>query len=85
MVLGRSQRVVLDAKASDSCRVSSGVPQGSVLVPTLFLLYINDIRDNISSDIRLFADDTLLYGTIKSFCDVEIHEDLNKLYAWTQE
>ena len=57
----RTQRVVLEGEVSDSCPVMSGVPQGPVLGPCLFLLYINDMPDMIGSNIRLFADDTIMY------------------------
>ena len=57
----RKQRVVLPGANSDWTAVNSGVPQGSILGPLLFLLYINDIVENINSSIRLFADDTSLY------------------------
>ena len=60
---GRSQQVihVLEGECSDNVPVSSGVPQGSVLGPILFLLYINDLSDNVQSHARLFADDTAVY------------------------
>ena len=58
---GRTQQVVLDGQASDPVPVLSGVPQGSVLGPVLFLLFINDLPDNIRSSVRLFADDCVLY------------------------
>ena len=58
---GRRQRVVLNGKASDWTQVLAGVPQGSILGPLLFLLYINDIVKHICCSIRLFSDDTSLY------------------------
>ena len=57
----RKQRVVLPGANSDRTSVKAGVPQGSIIGPLLFLLYINDIVENINSSIRLFADDTSLY------------------------
>ena len=74
--------MVLDGYYSTPCDVISGVPQGSVLGPTLFLIYIkfNDIVDGIQSTIRLFADDCLIYRCISSPADQYIlQEDLNRL------
>ena len=83
---GRTQRVVLEGEMSDPCPVSSGVPQGSVLGPTLFLLYINDIGQDISSTIRLFADDTILYRPISSEADArQLQADLDKLVKWSDD
>ena len=59
---GRTQQVVLDGQASDPVPVLSGVPQGSVLGPVLFLIFINDLLDNIRSSVRLFAYDCVLIG-----------------------
>ena len=55
----RKQRVKLNGASSDEADVLSGVPQGSVLGPILFLVYINDLPDNIRSKIKLFADDAI--------------------------
>ena len=80
----RSQRVVVDGAHSDSIPVTSGVPQGSVLGPILFLLFINDIGEDISSHIRLFADDTIIYRAVNSRGDAEhLQRDLGKLEEWS--
>jgi hypothetical protein len=63
-LLGRTQRVRVGGQLSEEVRVTSGVPQGSVLGPLLFLVYINDIWRNIESTIRLFADDCVIYRKI---------------------
>ena len=61
----------------------SGVPQGTVLGPLLFLTYINDLPNNINSSIRLFADDCVLYREIKNEIDSqELQKDLNSLMKW---
>ena len=79
----RSQSVVVDGHYSSPISVSSGVPQGTVLGPTLFLLYINDIDVNIQSQIRLFADDCLIYRPITSNDDHDkLQQDLNFLTSW---
>jgi len=80
---GREQQVVLDGEYSYSAEVRSGVPQGSVIGPCLFLYYINDIHENLTSSVRLFADDTLVYLTIRSDSDRKVLQcDLDHLAAW---
>ena len=80
---GRTQQVVLDGQTSYPVPVLSSVPQGSVLVPVLFLIFINDLRDNIRSSVRLFADDCVLYRNIHSFQDCLIsQEDITSLGQW---
>ena len=79
----RQQEVVLEGVHSKATDVSSGVPQGTVLGPLLFLVYINDMPENISSTTRLFADDALVYRIIRSRKDQTLlQEDLDKLQDW---
>ena len=66
ILTNRTQRVVVDGTCSSPCSVTSGVPQGSVLDPVLFLIYTNDVTSNIHSQLRLHADDYLLYCPINS-------------------
>lgn len=80
----RFQRVRVERTLSDPLPVGSGVPQGSVLGPLLFLIYINDIPENISSNCRLYADDLKLFRIIHSFTDIEaLQGDLKSLEAWS--
>ena len=82
----RQQTVVLDGASSEAVSVDSGVPQGSVLGPALFLFYINDLQSRLTSKVRLFADDTIVYLTITNGNDSNIlQEDLNKLGQWEKE
>ena len=82
----RSQSVVVEGKQSSTVPVMSGVPQGSVLGPCLFLAYINDLPDSLKSRARLFADDTIVYLTITSESDAEtLQDDLLKLEQWESD
>ena len=66
--------------------VVSGVPQGTVLGPLLFLLYINDLPQKVSSTARLFADDSLLYLQISSTADTaELQRDIDRLQQWEKD
>ena len=79
----RSQTVVVEGESSDSIRVESGVPQGSVLGPCLFLYYINDLPEGLRSKVRLFADDTIIYLTITGDDDTaRLQHDLDLLAKW---
>jgi hypothetical protein len=71
---------------SDKVRVTSGVPQGSILGPFLFLAYVNDIWRNIESTIRLFTDDRIIYRKIMNDSDTEkLQIDLDRLGEWVEE
>ena len=81
----RTQKVIVDGKQSTNRPVLSGVPQGTVMGPLLFLIYINDMSKGLdaATKLRLFADDSLLYRVIKTDEDqMKLQEDLNKLQQW---
>ena len=80
----RSQRVVLADAKSDMATITSGIPQGSVLGPMLFLIYVNDFPEEVLSTLKLFADDTKLYREIQNDHDKELlQNDLNELMDWS--
>ena len=70
-ISGRSQRVVIDGQQSSSLPVGAGVPQGSILGPTLFLLFINDLQEVINNELVMFADDTTLNSVVDNNKDRE--------------
>ena len=79
----RSQQVVVDGEFSETAQVTSGVPQGSVLGPILFLVFINDMPDCVTSRCRLFADDSIIYRNVNSDSDAELlQKDLDALHKW---
>ena len=81
----RKQRVVVNGKASEWIEVVSGVPQGSVLGPLLFIIFINDIDIGIKNSILKFADDTKVFGKVG--CKLgrnELREDLDELCRWSE-
>ncbi len=82
----QKQRVVINGETFDWLQVSSGVPQGSVLGPLLFLIYINDLDCGITLNISKFADDTKLGGKAFTNGDCEvIQRDLDNLSTWTDK
>ena len=83
----RKQRVVLNGSVADYADIKSGVPQGSVLGPLLFLVYINDLEENIKSQIRFFADDTMLYSIVKNPISTAtaLNEDLETIRRWAHQ
>ena len=80
----RYQRVVLNGQTSSWELVKSGVPQGSVLGPLLFLIYINDLPDNLKSNCKIFADDTSLFYKVfdKHVSCATLNKDLELINNW---
>ena len=83
----RNQRVFIGTSYSRSERILAGVPQGSVLGPLLFLIYVNDITESLLSIVRLFADDTSLACTISNTVDLEsiLNHDLDIITKWSKQ
>ena len=82
-LLERQQRVIVGGCRSGWAPVPSGVPQGSVLAPLLFILYVNDLPDTLSCGIKVFADDSKLYRPVRHLTDPPtLQEDLNAAVRW---
>ena len=80
-----NQLVVVDGATSDKVQVVRGVPQDTVLGPLLFLMFINDLPDTVTSNTRRFADDCIIYRTVKSIQDcLQLQEDLRELATWKE-
>jgi len=85
-LLGRTQIVRVGGQLSAEVRVTSDLPQGSLLGPLLFLAYVNGIWRNIESTIRLFADDCVIYRKIINNTDMEkLQKYLDRLREWAVE
>ena len=83
---GRRQRVVVNGKLSTWAEILSGIPQGSVLGPILFVIFINDLPDDVTCTAKIFADDTKLFHGISSPDDcLQLQGDLNRLVEWSQK
>ena len=81
----RQHGVVLNGQTSSWLNVTAGVPQGSVLGPFLFLIYINDLPEEITSSCKIFADDTSLFSKIenKSYSNFQLKKELETISKWT--
>ena len=83
---GRTQSVRIGSEISTSASVLSGIPQGSVLGPILFLIFINDLPEVVQSTVKIFADDTKIYSAIETSTDCDkIQSDLDNLANWSEE
>ena len=81
----RSQTFIVEGKQSENLPVTSGIPQGSILGPLLFIQYVNDISDGCSSTVSLFADDVKIFRKIKSNYDSDVlQNDLKLLEIWAK-
>ena len=80
----RKQRVVVNGQKSSWTNVHAGVPQGSILGPLLFLIYVNDLSDNLTSNANFFADDASLFSAVHDVntSAEELNDDLEKVNEW---
>lgn len=83
----RYQRVIVDNTSSSWASIHAGVPQGSILGPLLFLIFINDLTENVVSNIRLFADDSMIFLPVEDPTQAAnlINEDLIRIHKWSEK
>ena len=83
----RQQRVLLNGQSSDWKNISAGVPQGSVLAPLFFLIYINDLPNGLKSNVKIFADDTSLFSIVDdpTLSHEDLNHDLNLINTWAHQ
>ena len=80
---GRTQKVVINDKISKTANITSGIPQGSVFGPALFLVFIYDLSDVVQACIKLFADDAKIFGRVNSIEKaVIVQRSLNNAVDW---
>ena len=85
LLVDRKQRVVVNGKLSSWSLVLSGIPQGSVLGPILFVMFINDLTDQIRSTVKIFANDTKILRALHEQEDYSyLQDDLDRLFEWSQ-
>ena len=80
---GREQRVRVGNEYSQRTKVTSGIPQGSILGPVLFTIFINDLPEAVNVNCKVFADDTKIYDDTNNHH--EIQSDLFKMQEWTEK
>ena len=81
------QRTILNGKASQWGAISTGVPQGSILGPLFFLVYINDLATDLKCNVKLFADDTSPFSVVHNpkECAANLNRDLDLIKRWAQD
>ena len=83
----RKQRVVLNGQLSSWSNIETGIPQGSILGPLLFLVYINDLSEGLTTNARLFADDVSLFSVVDNInlSATNLNNDLSRINAWANQ
>ncbi|MES9884550.1 MAG: reverse transcriptase family protein [Sedimenticola sp.] len=86
LLTNRKQRVVLNGESSEWSSVTSGIPQGSVIGPTLFLIFINDMPEVVNNIVKMFADDAKIYARVNTVQEAaNLQNDINNLQKWSEK